>query len=123
MGNSLSKEIVCIVCPVGCKLTVEETGKGYNISGHQCKRGEDYAIEELTHPTRMLTTTVKVRNSRHVRLAVHSSTALPKDLLFQAMAVINTCCVQPPIKIGQAVIKDILNTGVDICASRDIGKE
>ncbi|MEA2077014.1 MAG: DUF1667 domain-containing protein [Candidatus Marinimicrobia bacterium] len=115
-----TKEIVCIVCPVGCKLTVKKQGDEYIIKGSQCKRGDQYAIEELTNPTRMLTSTVRLTDSQHVRLPVHSSAPIPKGLIFDAMKVINACSVKAPVGTGQAVIKNILDTGVDICSSRTI---
>jgi len=115
-----TKKLICIVCPVGCKLTVEKVGDEYIIKGNACKRGVDYAVEELTHPTRMLTSTVKLTGSRHVRLPVHTSAPIPKHLIFEAMKTINTFMAKAPVTIGEALIKDILNTGVDICSSRTI---
>ena len=115
-----TKELTCIVCPVGCKLTVEKQGDDYVVKGNVCKRGQAYAIEELTNPTRMLTSTVKVVNSRHLRLPVHTSGPIPKDRIFDAMAVINKTAVKAPVKMGEAVIRNILDTGVDICSSRTI---
>ena len=113
-------ELTCIVCPVGCKLTVEKQGDEYVVKGNVCKRGQDYAIEELTHPTRMLTSTVKLANSTHVRLPVHSSAPIPKGKIFEAMDVINSVVAKAPLQVGDPVIKNILDTGVDICASRTI---
>jgi CxxC motif-containing protein len=115
-------ELVCIVCPVGCKLTVEKKGDEYSVKGNVCKRGQDYAVEELTNPTRMLTSTVRLDNSKHVRLPVHSSAAIPKGLIFDAMKEINACRVSAPLQMGAVVIKNILNTGVDICSSRTINE-
>ncbi len=113
-------ELVCIVCPIGCKLTVEKTDDEYIVKGNVCKRGEDYAVEELTNPTRMLTSTVRLENSKHVRLPVHSSAPIPKDLIFDAMKEINAHRASAPIEMGAIVIKNILNTGVDICSSRTV---
>lgn len=115
-----TKELVCIVCPVGCKLTVEKQGDEYVVKGNVCKRGQDYAVEELTNPTRMLTSTVKLTNSSHVRLPVHSSAPIPKGLIFKAMDVINSTVATAPLKMGEPVIKNILDTGVDICSSRTV---
>lgn len=114
------KELTCIVCPVGCKLTVEKQGDDYVVKGNVCKRGTDYAIEELTNPTRMLTSTVKLNNSTHVRLPVHSSAPIPKGKIFEAMDVINSTVAKAPLSVGDPVIKNILDTGVDICASRTV---
>lgn len=114
------KDIVCIVCPLGCKLTVEKDGDGYKVNGNSCKRGQDYAIEELTHPTRMLTSTMKLINSSHVRLPVHTSAPISKEKIFEAMNVINGKTAKAPLKMGEVVIKNILDTGVDVCSSRTI---
>jgi len=120
MNGVITKEITCTVCPVGCKLTIEKDGDHYRISGNECKRGHSYAIEELIHPTRMLTATVEIRNALHRRLPVHSSAPLPKELLFPAMKLIKQCRVDAPVHCGQVIIAGILNTSVDICASRDM---
>lgn len=120
MNGVVTKKITCTVCPVGCKLTIEKDGNAYRISGNDCKRGHSYAIEELTHPTRMLTATVEIRNALHRRLPVHSSAPLPKELLLSAMKVIKQCRVNAPVRCGQVIIPGILNTAVDICASRDM---
>jgi CxxC motif-containing protein len=120
MSNDLLREITCIVCPLGCKLTIERRGDGFHVSGNQCKRGEDYAIKEVTEPTRMLTSTVSIRHAIHRRLPVHSSAPLPKELLFPAMALIRKTQIDAPVRCGQPVIGNILGTGVDICASRDM---
>ena len=115
-----TKELVCIVCPVGCKLTIEKQGDEYIVKGNVCKRGQEYAIKEMTNPTRMLTSTVRLTNSRHVRLPVHSSSPIPKGLIFDAMKVINSTSVKAPVEVEQVVIKNILNTGVNICSSRTV---
>lgn len=120
MPNINTQELVCIVCPVGCKLTIEKADDEYIVKGNICERGVDYAVEELTHPTRMLTSTVKLCAPHHVRLPVHTSAPIPKDLIFKAMKVINSCTVKAPVITGQALIKNILDTGVDICSSRTI---
>ncbi len=120
MPDLITNDMICTVCPLGCRLTLEKDGEGYVVKGNQCKRGETFAIEEFTHPARMLTTTVRLTRSRHARLPVHSSSPLPRDMLFRAMAEINACSVAAPVRTGQVVIGNILGTGVDICSSRDV---
>jgi len=115
-----TKELICIVCPVGCKLTIQKQGDEYIVKGNVCERGKEYAIKEMTAPTRMLTSTVRLVSSHHVRLPVHSSAPIPKGLIFDAMKVINATCVKAPVTIEQVVIKNILNTGVNICSSRTV---
>ncbi|NLJ90465.1 MAG: DUF1667 domain-containing protein [Clostridiales bacterium] len=113
--------LICINCPMGCRLeiTITENG-GWLIEGNQCKRGLSYAQKELTAPTRTLTTTVKVKNSLLRRLPVKSSDGIPKEKIFEAMALINQVTVEPPISIGDIIIENILDTGVNIISSRDL---
>lgn len=111
------KELICIICPRGCHLSVDDN---LNVTGNSCPRGAIYAKNELTHPTRTLTSTVRIISSEEVALPVKSKDPLPKEKIFDAMEIINSTCVKAPIRIGDVVVKDILGTGVDIVATKDI---
>ena len=111
------KELVCIVCPRGCRLTVDEE-HGYAVTGNSCPRGAEYGRTELQNPTRTLTTTVCVAGGLHRRLPVRTSAAIPKALLPAAMAEAARVRLQAPVAAGQVVIPDLLGTGVDLIASR-----
>lgn len=112
----MKKEYICIVCPKGCHIVVD----GDNISGYTCLRGLNYVKQESIDPRRTLTTTVKV-NDKNIRVCpVKSSDTLPKDKLFACMEEINKTSVNLPIKFHQVVIKNILNTGVDIITTKEI---
>lgn len=112
----MKKEYICIVCPKGCHIVVD----GDNISGYTCLRGLNYVKQESIDPRRILTTTVKV-NDKNIRVCpVKSSDTLPKDKLFASMEEINKISVDLPIKLHQVVIKNILNTGVDIITTKEI---
>lgn len=117
------KEMICIVCPVGCHMEVVKDGKteeGYAVSGNQCLRGKVYGIKEMTNPTRVLTTTVKITEGSLPRLPVTTKGAIPKELLMAAMEVINKAEVAAPAKVGQVIIKNLLDTGVDVVATRSM---
>ena len=111
------KELICIICPRGCHLTVDDE---LNVSGNTCPRGAVYAKQELTHPTRTLTSTVRVVSNTEAMLPVKSNKPLPKEKIFDAMEVINKTCVKAPIKIGDVVIKNIFGLDVDIVATKNI---
>ena len=89
----MKKELICIVCPQGCRLTVEEKDGSYQVSGNTCKRGEAYGINEITAPRRVITTTVKLEGGR---------------------------CPRLPVKMGDVVLADVMGTGVDVIATRDM---
>lgn len=114
------KEVICIVCPKGCHLQVDETS--LNVTGNSCIRGIEYGINEVTNPTRMLTTTMKVISKEIKRVPVITSKEIPKSKLFEAMEVINKITIYPPIRLHQILIHSILGLDIDIIATRSIEK-
>ena len=111
------KELICITCPRGCHLQVDDN---LNVTGNMCPRGATYAKAELTHPVRMVTSTVAVDSQIEARLPVKTKDPIPKELIFPVMEEIENVVVKAPIKIGDVVIKDVLGCGVDIVATKDI---
>lgn len=110
-------KLICIICPKGCHLQVDENNK---VTGNSCKRGEIYAINELTSPTRRVTSTIVINNGEINRLPVVTSKPVPKNMIFEVMKEINHTSISAPVKTGDVVIKNILNLGVDIKATRTI---
>lgn len=113
------KELICITCPRGCRLSVDDN---LNVTGNNCPRGVVYAKNELTHPVRMVTTTVKIISELEMRLPVKTSVAIDKNLMFKVVEELDKIEVKAPIKIGDVVIKNIFGSGVDILATKNIGK-
>lgn len=116
------KSLTCIACPVGCQLEVTIDGDNITVTGNTCNRGPEYAINELTNPTRVLTSTVAIKDGFLNRVPVNTNKEIPKGLLFEAMKIINKTVVQAPIKVKDVIIKDILGTGADVVASRSMNK-
>lgn len=114
------KELICIVCPKGCHLKVDDK---LNVSGNGCVRGIKYGVDELTNPTRMVTSTVVCLNGEISRLPVATSNPIPKKEIMNVMEEINKVKVEAPIYVKDVIIKDVLNLGVDIVATRDILKK
>ena len=113
------KELICITCPRGCHLQVDDN---FNVTGNFCPRGAIYAKNELTHPVRMVTSSVNIVSEVATRLRVKTKDPIPKELIFKVMEEIMKVSVKAPIKIGDVVIKDVLGTGVDIVASKNIDR-
>lgn len=110
--------LICIVCPRGCHVTVEND----KVTGNFCKRGESYALKELTNPERMLTSTVEIESVDISRLSVVTSKPIPKDKMFDVMKEISKIKVNAPKKVGDVIISNVLNLGVDIISSRNVEK-
>lgn len=120
----MNKEMVCIVCPMSCHLTVEmEKGKVKSVTGNTCPRGVKYANEELTNPTRMVTSTVIIKNAKLSRLPVCTRTPIPKGKIKDVMKQINKVKVKAPVKRDDVIIENVARTGVDIIASRSLDYE
>jgi len=116
-----TKVLNCICCPLGCELTATIEDKAViSVTGNTCPRGEKYAKEELTAPTRMLTTTVKVAGGKLPLLPVVSARVLPKGRILDCAAALRAVEIPAPVKAGDVVVADILGLGVDIVASRDM---
>lgn len=112
------KTLTCIVCPKGCALSVD-ISKG-EVSGNGCSRGKDYGLTEVTNPTRVLTTTVAIDNAIHPRLPVKTSQPIPKGKLLEAMDVIGQLRVSAPVMLGDVIVSNLLDTGIDLVACRSM---
>lgn len=115
----MEKELICIICPRGCHLKVDDNMK---VTGNSCPRGEKYAISELTHPVRMLTSTVKIIALEEDRLPVKTSISIDKNLIFKAMEEINKVEVKAPIHIGDVILNNIAGSEANLIATKDILK-
>lgn len=113
------KELVCIVCPKGCRLRVDEKN-GYLVSGNSCIRGAEYGKNEILNPTRVLTSTVKMEGGLYRRCPVKTNQAVPKNKLFDIMNALNAVTLTSPVYTGQVVIKNVCGTGADIIATKTL---
>ena len=109
------KELTCIVCPRGCRLTIDDE---LNVTGNSCPRGAQYAKDELTNPKRMITSIVRVKNRENCVVSVKTSTSIPKGMIFDVMKEIDKVQVDAPTNIGDVAIKNVLNTGADIIITK-----
>ncbi len=117
----MKKEIICIICPLSCSLTVNYTQKAVqSVEGNQCERSLDYAEKEIFNPERTLTTTVRVKHGHLPLVSVRTNKALPKELLFDAMDLLAEIEVEAPIKIGHKIAENLFNTGVDVVATKNV---
>jgi len=114
----MKREMICIVCPKGCRLTVEAVGETVQVSGNTCPRGKEYGTRELTDPRRVVTSTVELLGGPFRRLPVKTDGAIPKKLIFACMEEINKVSVSVPVRAGDVLIENVLGTGVNVVAAR-----
>lgn len=116
----MKREITCIVCPKGCQMIVNNIDGQYIVEGNSCIRGAKYGVDEVTNPKRMITSIVRLEGAYLNMLPVKTSSSVPKDLVFEIMNILSTIKITAPVKVGDIIVKDVLNTGVDIVSTKTI---
>ncbi|MGI6117571.1 MAG: DUF1667 domain-containing protein [Bilifractor sp.] len=117
----MKKQIICTVCPNGCRIDAEGTeDKIISLTGNKCKRGEVYATNEFFHPVRILTTTMKTTSKEHPLIPVRSKEPIPKEKMMDAMKEIRKTVAKTPIHTYDVLIEDICGTGIPIVATGDL---
>ena len=112
-------EVICTCCPKGCHLLVDEEN-GYAVTGNGCKRGAAYGPAELQNPVRIVTSTVHIEGARHPSLPVKTAGEVPKGKMFDIVAALSDVSVQAPVHVGDVVLANVCDTGVDVVASRSL---
>jgi CxxC motif-containing protein len=117
------RRLICISCPVGCELDVTlDEGKIVNVEGNSCKLGLDYAEQEIFDPRRMVASTVKVKNGFHPLVPVYTEKPIPKPKIFEVLAELRDIELEAPVAVNDVVIENVLDTGINVIASRDMPK-
>ncbi len=113
--------LICITCPKGCRLSIDEEND-YAVTGNACPRGAEYGRNELKNPVRVVTSTVRTASGETPRCPVKTNGAIPKDKMFDAMRLLDGITLTPPIKTGDTVIENLFGTGVSFVACKNIDK-
>ena len=115
----MEKDLTCIICPRGCQIKIKMDGDSITeITGNTCKRGEEYARNEMTNPVRTLTSTIAINGGGVV--SVKTDKPIPKDKMFECMEEINKKVINKPIIVGQILIENLLNTGANVVATQNL---
>ena len=119
-----SRNLTCIGCPMGCLMTVEmEKGEVVSVTGNTCKRGDDYARKEVTHPTRIVTSSVYVTGGTIPMVSVKTAHDIPKEKIMDIMASIEHVTVAAPVKIGDIILENVAETGISVVATKNVGRQ
>ena len=116
-----TRELICIGCPLGCPLTVTvENNEVTSVTGNTCPRGDAYARKEVTNPTRIVTSTVRVSGGVSPMVSCKTAADIPKGKIFDVVKALKDVEIPAPVKIGDVVIADVAGTGVDIVATKNV---
>lgn len=115
------RKLTCIGCPMGCPLTVKMNGSEVvSVEGNTCKRGDDYARKEVTNPTRIVTSTVKVVGGSADMVSVKTREDIPKGKIFDCVKALKGIEVKAPVHIGDVILPNVADTGVDMVATKNV---
>lgn len=112
-------EIICICCPKGCYLHVDEA-QGYIVTGNKCPRGDEYGRNEVFNPVRVLTSTVCINGAMYRRCPVKSDRPIAKGLLLDIMKKLNVLELKSPVHIGDIVLENCDGKGANIIVTKDL---
>ena len=114
-------ELICIGCPMGCPLTVElEDGAVTKVTGNTCPRGDAYGRKEVTNPTRIVTSTVRVTGGTLPAVSCKTRSDVPKGKIFDVVRALKTVEAAAPVAIGQVLLEDAAGTGVPVVATKNV---
>lgn len=115
------RELTCINCPLGCSIRVEMEGNEIvSVSGNNCNRGDTYARNEVISPVRVVTSSVRVEEGERAVVSVKTKSPIPKDSIFACVNAMKDVVVKAPVNIGDVVIGNIADTGVDLVATANV---
>ena len=120
MSKGTTNNILCIRCPKSCNLIVRIKDNEIFVEDNECRIGEEYAIEEIKNPMRIVSSTIRIFNAIYPRLPVRTSKTVPKNKIKDIMKSIKGRVIDAPVKKNQIIIKNIANTGVDMIAERNM---
>ena len=113
--------LICIGCPLGCPLEVEMDGaEVISVSGNTCKNGDKYARKELTNPTRIVPSLVRVVGGTLGMVSVKTASDIPKGKIFDCVRELKAIDVPAPVHIGDVIIADVAGTGVAVVATKNV---
>ena len=116
------QNLTCIGCPLGCSISVSLSNNGEvsKITGNTCKKGEEYARKEVTNPSRVVTSIVKINNGDVNMVSVKTAEDIQKGKIFDCMEALKKVTVTAPVQIGEVIIKNVCGTGVDVIATKKV---
>lgn len=116
------RNLICIGCPMGCPLVVTmDHGEVVSVEGNTCKRGAVYGKKEVTNPTRIVTSTVRVTGGSISVVSVKTREDIPKEKIFDCIKALQEIEVAAPVNIGDVILRDVAGTGVDVVATKNVG--
>jgi CxxC motif-containing protein len=120
----LQEKLICIICPIGCELSVDHNDREMiGVDGNRCKRGPEYAREEIFDPKRIVTTTVRITGASVPLLPVRTDRSVPKDVTFDVVHLASQIQVEAPVSVGEVLVPNVVGSGANLISTRSLDAE
>ncbi len=117
---TVQEKVICVTCPKGCTLWVTREGQNVLEVQNGCKRGHEYAKQELVDPRRMVASSVRVKGGLHPLLPVYTSAPFPKPHIPELLSLLRKVEVAAPVGLDQVILENVFETGINVHASREM---
>ena len=102
----MSQQVVCIACPVGCRLTVMKgPDAAVSVEGNRCPRGETYGREEALSPRRIVSAVVPTGSPDFPVAPVRTDQPLPRTLVTELLRTLYAARAPLPVRQGDVMIE------------------
>lgn len=108
----MKRTLTCIICPRGCTLTADVEATNISVSGHTCPKGAEYAVNEILHPMRTVTATVRVSNRPNTMVSVKTAVPVRKEHMMNVMEALRKIAVTAPVSLGQTLLNDVEGSAI-----------
>jgi CxxC motif-containing protein len=116
-----TRDLTCIGCPLGCSLKVTlNNGEVTEVTGNTCPNGDKYARKECTNPTRIVTSSVRVKGGKIAMVSCKTKEDIPKGKIFDVAGALENVVLDAPVAIGDVVLANVCDTGVDVIATKNV---
>ena len=117
----MERDLICINCPMGCSLhVVLDNDEVTSVTGNTCPRGKAYAISEVTHPVRMITSVLPVEGGAIAVVSCKTSQPVARERIHEGVCAMTDGRVQAPVAIGDVLVSDIAGSGADLVATKHV---
>lgn len=104
------------------ELIFSEYNEKHDVNNHLYNKKDTLTKSNIYNKWGIFTTIVRIKGSNYNVVPVKSSKPLNKNLWIECSKVLSRIHVGAPIKMGDIICKNILNTGVDIICTKSINK-
>ena len=121
----MKREFTCIVCPNGCDIEVETAPDGgiLSIEGQTCRRGEEFARQEILDPQRTIASSVRLTGGELPLVSVRLSRPVPRARIPEVMEAIRALTLEAPTRIGDVALGHVLGLNSDVIVTKNVAKK